>query len=807
MDVRVKRADAALVRLRVLFGLLLFPFLIHAFAQSGWMSVAVGDGGEELWDLFCLGVAGAGLFLRALESGYHGGRAPVPASGLYAVVRYPLLPANALIALGLVLLLKSVLFTALAVAALVFYYRQRIAAADEAVAAEQGETALERARKIPAFFPKLTRVHFSSLSFSWRTFLLREAGPMALVGVLFFISECLEGTVIEQHALEFWLRHEPHWLALLIASIMVLTASTLTKFRLATRAGGLHVPAANESLAAFAPSRSLADLLEWLSATHLRAVSALALLSLLFFLQGFASLPVTSRDESRFVQPAKQMVETGDYIDIRLQEAARYRKPIGIYWLQAGAVKAAEAFGIENARNRIEIYRLPSLLAAIGSVLLTYWIALAFVARRYALLAGAGLAASSLLGIEARIGTIDASMLFASTAAFGALAYVYLARDRTVPRAQAWTWAAIFWTGIGASLLLKGPIVLTVLGLTLAALIVRERSARWLLLLQPLAGMLWALVLIAPWYVAIYLQTKGVFFQRSVSGDLMSRLLQPAEGHWGPPGYFWLLFWVSFWPAAVFAPQATAFAWARRSDPRLFFLIAWIVPAWIMFELVMTKLPHYVLPLYPAMAILIACLLDRKEAIESKARWLGVLWPIFAAGIPLTVAVLAWRYDGELRIEFAAAAASGIGLALFAAWSLLRAKTELAFVAAVLAALATSTALYSGLPAIKGFAVARELASASRLAPCALPRVASAGYGEPNLIFYGGTDTAFVSPAGAADFLQSAECRVAFVERRAQASFEARAAAIGLQTRKLAEIRGFDYSNWRHVTFDVLMRN
>ncbi len=808
---RVERGDAALHRLRVFFSLLLFPFAVYAFIQSGWMSAEFGDLGEEIWDLFCFGLALAGLSIRALDAGFPD-EGKSAGRGIHLLVRYPLFFANVLIFLSVVLLFKSPLFTVLAAGAATVYYRRRIALEDEKFAAAFGEAALQRARDVPAFLPKFTGWISPASSFSWKAFLQSEAGPMTLVGGVFFVMEALEGTVIENHTLKFWIVNEPHWFTILLASGAVFAwraihspfAST-PRFGMAGEAGAISFPGTGTSGAGTLPAK-IGEILDWISRTHVRAVSALLIGSFVILLPGFSSLPVTSRDESRFAQPAKQMVETGDYIDIRLQDAARYRKPIGIYWLQAAAVNAAEAIGIDNARNRIEIYRIPSLLAAIGSVLLTYWIALAFVRRRYALLAGGALAASGLLGVEARIATIDASMLLASTAAFGSLAYVYLNRERAVSRIQAWSWAGIFWTAIGASLLLKGPIILTILALALVALIVRDRSVSWLLKLKPLAGILWVALMIAPWYLAIYLQTKGAFFQRSVSGDLMSRLLQPAEGHWGPPGYFWLLFWVSFWPAAIFAPQATAFAWINRSDKRIFFLIAWIVPAWIMFELVVTKLPHYVLPLYPAIAILIACLLDRRIVFETKARAVGLLWPLFAGAMAAAICYFAYKFDGQLGPVFFLASALAIGLASYAAWNLWRGETEAAFVVVLLAAFASSTALYIALPQMKGFALARELVTASRSAPCALPRLASAGYHEPNLVFYGGTDTVLATPAGAADFLQVNECRVAFVEQRAQTTFAERAAAIGLGTEKIAEVSGFDYSNWRHVSFDVLVR-
>src|SRR5262245_14630550 len=128
--------------------------------------------------------------------------------------------------------------------------------------------------------------------------------------------------------------------------------------------------------------RGLATLVDQATDSHLRAVAVLVLVSFLSFLPGFFQIPPVDRDEARFAQATKQMIETGDYIDIRFQDETRYKKPVGIYWLQAGVVKAAEALGVPEARTTIWLYRLPSLAGALGAVLLTYWTALAFVSRR-----------------------------------------------------------------------------------------------------------------------------------------------------------------------------------------------------------------------------------------------------------------------------------------------------------------------------------------------------------------------------------------------------------------------------------------
>jgi 4-amino-4-deoxy-L-arabinose transferase-like glycosyltransferase len=69
------------------------------------------------------------------------------------------------------------------------------------------------------------------------------------------------------------------------------------------------------------------------------------------------------RDEPRFAQASKQMMETGDFVDIRFQDEVRYKKPIGIHWMQVASVRAADALGIEGARTTIAVYRIPSLWA------------------------------------------------------------------------------------------------------------------------------------------------------------------------------------------------------------------------------------------------------------------------------------------------------------------------------------------------------------------------------------------------------------------------------------------------------------
>src|SRR6185503_11734946 len=128
----------------------------------------------------------------------------------------------------------------------------------------------------------------------------------------------------------------------------------------------------------------------------------------------------------------------------------------------------AAALGVRDAQSTIWLYRIPSLLGAIGAVLLTYWSALAFVSRRAALLAGLMMATSILLGIEARLAKTDAMLLLTAVAAMGAMARAYLGdRKPAPPGLGVWVLPAIFWTALGAGVLLKGPLILMFVALTI----------------------------------------------------------------------------------------------------------------------------------------------------------------------------------------------------------------------------------------------------------------------------------------------------------------------------------------------------
>src|SRR5438105_15692512 len=104
-----------------------------------------------------------------------------------------------------------------------------------------------------------------------------------------------------------------------------------------------------------ASAHSLTTVVDFAVGSHARAVVVLLAVALLGFLPGFSSIPPVDRDEARLAQATKQMVERGDYVDIRFQDEARYKKPVGVRWAQATAVKAASALRFPVALTDVRL--------------------------------------------------------------------------------------------------------------------------------------------------------------------------------------------------------------------------------------------------------------------------------------------------------------------------------------------------------------------------------------------------------------------------------------------------------------------
>ena len=416
------------------------------------------------------------------------------------------------------------------------------------------------------------------------------------------------------------------------------------------------------------------------------------------------------------------------------------------------------------------------------------------------------MARSILLGVEARLAKTDAMLLLMSVAAMGAMARVYLASRRTPEQNIGWHIPAILWTALAGGVLIKGPLILMFVGLTALTLSIADRSWRWIGKLRPFAGFIWLIVLVLPWFVAIVAKSGDSFFVQALGHDMLEKVTSGQEAHGAPPGLYLLLFWVTFWPGSILAGLAAPTIWMARREPGARFLLAWLIPSWIVFEAVMTKLPHYVLPLYPAIAILIAGIVEGRGLFRKA--WLvrgTVGWFLFPAVIAIMVPVGFFMLSRDLGLVAWPFAAAAVIFGLFAWWlyevdgaerALLRGMASSVFVAITVYAV-----MFPMLPALFPSALVAENVRASG---CGNPQLASTfAYQEPSLVFLLGTGTRFTDGAGAAEFMNGGECRFALVDVRSERSFVQRADSVGLRYTLSQRIEGFNISNGKAFAMAV----
>ena len=539
-------------------------------------------------------------------------------------------------------------------------------------------------------------------------------------------------------------------------------------------------------------------------------LAILLLICVLAWLPGFFTLPPLDRDESRFAQATKQMLETGDFVDINLGGVPRYEKPVGIYWLQA----ASTAVLGSGARDSIWTYRVPSLLGALAAVAATFFLARSFASLEAAFAAGLILGLSVLLMSEAKIAKTDAVLLGCTAIAQAVILRTYLgarAADNTKPRLPE---LALGWIAFGFGVLIKGPVIAAVCGASVIAIVLWDRDWRWLPRLRPLMGFALACLIVLPWAIAIGIASGGAFYQKSLGQDFAAKMMGDQESHGAPPGYFTLLSSAIFWPGSLLLLPGLVYGFARRHEPAVRYLLLWAATTWLIFELAPTKLPHYVLPAFPALAVLSALWLTAERGSESKgaeskaariaqyiALGLFVLVGIALAGF------LAWapqRFgSGSPWGLYAGAALGGIAVLAVIPYVVARRLWRAAGIAGLAAVILYSVAGFATVPRLTQLWLSPRLAEAvARHAQNGDPPVVTAGYAEPSIAFLLGTKTG-LEDGPAAGRTAALSGGLALVTADQEAAFLSAVAAGRARADALEEIAGLNYSRGKDTKITV----
>lgn len=477
-----------------------------------------------------------------------------------------------------------------------------------------------------------------------------------------------------------------------------------------------------------------------------RGYVMIALIALASGLMGATRVPVTDIDEARFAQATRQMIESDDYVRIRVQDAERNRKPVGIYWLQAASVNAMRPF--TERLNTLWPYRLPSALGLMLASLAALWAGTRLFGPRTGVVGAAIFAVGLLAGAEGMLAKTDAALVGFTTLAFAALAHLRFGTSR--PRIV----SIVFWLALGCGVMIKGPITPLAAALALATLAIWERRTDWM---RPLAfwpGPPLALAITLPWLIAIGIATDGRFYADLLLREIGPKLVSGGDPkHGGIPGYYLLWLPILIFPATYALPATARLGWTAIRAPRddeaqaqFRFLIAWAAPIFVLFEIMPAKLIHYTLPAYPAIALMCAAGLF---AMRGK-RWrtahpAGLV--LFGVAGALIIALMAfvstfmpgYLADAGVRRAVATALIGACTLAAaIAGLVLLRRPTTRAIVLLACALILSFSLRERLLPEARRLFVSNEAAAIltrTRLMPAPDEAFWIIGYEQPSIVF------------------------------------------------------------------------
>ena len=351
----------------------------------------------------------------------------------------------------------------------------------------------------------------------------------------------------------------------------------------------------------------------------------------LFHIVGTWSLPLIDRDEPRFAEASREMIERADYIVPYFNNQLRLDKPPLAYWAQVASYRI---FGENDFAARF-----PSVLAAalialsifawgsrLGGEKIGWWAAIIFT-----------LSLQTFLHAKAAVADMWLVLLMtiAHWSGFELIQLPTLNSQRSTPNSeqtnqasnikhQTFLWWWIFYLSLALGFLAKGPIAWIPL-LTITAIIIYERDWQLARGFKFIRGILLTLVIVALWGIPALLQTHGEFFSVGIGRHVIGRSFSTMEGHGANslgmyllllPFYFVTVF-VSFFPWSIKLPWLARRLWRQSrtgvSDPGYKprddtdnYLLAGSAIIFVIFTLISTKLPHYTLPAFPLLALLLA---------------------------------------------------------------------------------------------------------------------------------------------------------------------------------------------------------
>jgi 4-amino-4-deoxy-L-arabinose transferase-like glycosyltransferase len=510
--------------------------------------------------------------------------------------------------------------------------------------------------------------------------------------------------------------------------------------------------------------RDSACLLDRLAAQPRLAAAALLALAVFTYLPGVFLLPPVDRTEIVYAQSSRGMVERSSLIDSSYEGERVAFRPIGIYWLQAGAAKVLG----RGARGAISTYRLPSLIAGILAVLATWWLTRPPLGERRAIIAAGLFAVSPIVALQATLSIPEGPLLLAIVVAQLTLLRLYCALPGD--RNQELWLALAFWAAQGGGILLNALAVPILSLTTIIALCVFDRRLDWPWRLRPLIGVPLMAAIAAPWLL-IRAHYDGIPFSGLTWGEFLRALGGAQDMKWkAAPLTFTLAFILGFLPGALLLIPALQNLWRERGLALQRFLFAWIVGYWLYLELIASKPALYtVQAMFPAAAAAVALALDRNSQLAIPPRMLRPPWWIVLPGTIALFAVIVNLARAPSTFVIVAGATLVTALFTLAARAAVEDKAA-AWLTTSVAGFALFIAYTFGvfMPHLqKGWPAARIAEAVAPLRRCVTGPVGVLGFREPSATFLLGRRSVTDAETIAA-WMATGEEAIAVVEDRFQ---------------------------------------
>jgi len=516
------------------------------------------------------------------------------------------------------------------------------------------------------------------------------------------------------------------------------------------------------------------------------------------------------RDEPRFSRATVEMIESGNTLFPTFNGQLRPDKPILIYWLMSVPVRLLGPSELSC--------RMVAPFATLVAALLTFWMTRRLAGRKTAMVAAIILMLSPLMVVSGTAATTDALLLACITGAISSFLLSWLNGFRV------WH-IALMILALAGAMLTKGPVGLAVPALVMVAVLVFIRGGA----IRPLPYLGWLLfafvsatVLFLAWGIPANAATNGEFLRLGIGKHVVNRSLNAMESHGGKSFAFYFYYLpvliLTFFPWILYLPRL--FTAANEQFPRTLplsphrrLLLCWIMPVLILMSAVATKLPHYILPAWPALAAATAIAIqracrDRITGNQTLSARIGLtLFLLVGIALGLGLVVAPWC----LPVFGVRVPATGTGLLFLAMIALSwhhyrRARHEWAV--GILMTGMTIILLSAGLfllPALERYKLSPMVAALIEDQAAKDTPVTTCGYGEPSLNFYLGRRLAPIEEPDLPAWAAAPGKGILVVT---QTKLDLHKAIIdGPRIQTLDIIPGFNYSQGCWVRIHILARS